>query len=184
MNQITSGTGLRINGSIVIVTEYQHVKPGKGGAFMRVKLKNIKTQQVLEKTFKSSDKLEDVALEERKLQLLYQSGDSFHFMDTTSFEQMDISKNVIGDDVRFLKENQEVTGICYNDEVLKINLPIFVTAEITHTEPGFRGDTSKAGNKPATVDTSTVIQVPLFINVGDKIKIDTRTGEYVERVKA
>jgi len=122
MNQITSGTGLRINGSIVIVTEYQHVKPGKGGAFMRVKLKNIKTQQVMEKTFKTSDKLEDVVLEERKLQLLYQSGDSFHFMDTTSFEQMDIPKNVIGDDERFLKENQEVTGICYNDEVLKINL--------------------------------------------------------------
>lgn len=183
INQISPGTGLSINGDIFLVTEQRHVKPGKGGAFIKVTLKNVKTQQVLKKTFKPGDKLEEVRLTEKKLQNLYQSGDSCHFMDHASFEEMVVSKDVLGDSIKFLLDDLEVTGICYNDDVLKIVLPIFITAEITHTEPGFKGDSSKAGTKPATIDTGTVIQVPLFVNTGDRVKIDTRTGSYVERVK-
>ncbi len=183
ISKITSGMGLRINGEIFLVTEYNHVKPGKGGAFVRVKLKNVKTQQVLKKTFKPVDKLEEVTLMEKKLQNLYQTGDSYHFMDCTSYEEITVSKDVLDDSIKFLQDNLEVTGICYNDDVLKIILPIFITAEITHTEPGFKGDSSKAGTKPATIDTGTVIQVPLFVNTGDRVKIDTRTGSYVERVQ-
>ncbi len=183
ISKITSGTGLRINGEIFLVTEYNHVKPGKGGAFVRVKLKNVKTQQVLKKTFKPMDKLEEVTLMEKKLQNLYQTGDSYHFMDCTSYEEITVSKDVLDDSIKFLQDNLEVTGICYNDDVLKIILPIFIIAEITHTEPGFKGDSTKAGTKPATIDTGTVIQVPLFVNTGDRVKIDTRTGSYVERVQ-
>jgi len=183
ISKITSGTGLRINGEIFLVTEYNHVKPGKGGAFIRVKLKNVKTQQVLKKTFKPVDKLEEVTLMEKKLQNLYQTGDSYHFMDCKCYEEITVSKDVLDDSIKFLQDNLEVTGICYNDDVLKIVLPIFITAEITHTEPGFKGDSSKAGTKPATIDTGTVIQVPLFVNTGDRVKIDTRTGSYVERVQ-
>lgn len=183
INQISSGTGLRINGEIFLVTDYSHVKPGKGSAFVRVKLKNIKTQQVLDRTFKTADKLDDVYLEERKLQNLYRSGDDFHFMDNTSYEEKVLSEEILGDAVKFLQDHLEVTGICYGDEVLKIVLPIFIIADIIHTEPGFKGDTSKAGTKPATIDTGVVIQVPLFVNIGDRVKIDTRTGSYVERVK-
>ena len=175
--------GLRINGEIFLVTEYNHVKPGKGGAFVRVKLKNVITQQVLKKTFKPVDKLEEVTLMEKKLQNLYQTGDSYHFMDCASYEEITVSKDVLDDSIKFLQDNLEVTGIFYNDDVLKIVLPIFITAEITHTEPGFKGDSSKAGTKPATIDTGTVIQVPLFVNKGDRVKIDTRTGTYVERVQ-
>lgn len=166
-----------------MVTDYSHVKPGKGSAFVRVKLKNIKTQQVLEKTFKTADKLDDVLLVEKKLQNLYRSGESFHFMDCTSYEETIVSKNVVGDAIRFLQDNLEVTGICYNNDVLKIVLPMFITAEIIHTEPGFKGDSTRAGTKPATIDTGTLLQVPLFIDIGDRVKIDTRTGSYVERVQ-
>lgn len=166
-----------------MVTEYQHVKPGKGGAFVKVKLRNVKTEQVLDRTFKPGEKLEEAYLEERKLQNLYRSGDAFHFMDTTTYEETVVSLEVIGDAVKFLQDNLEVTGICFKNEVLKIVLPTFIIAEITQTEPGFKGDTTKAGTKPATIDTGTQIQVPLFINIGDRIKIDTRSGAYVERMK-
>jgi len=183
INQIKSGLGLRINGEFFMVTEHRHVKPGKGGAFVRAKLKNIRTDQVLDKTFKPAEKLEEVLLEERKFQNLYRSGDAFHFMDTVSFEESMVPLDIIGDTVRFLQDNLEVTAICYNNQVLKIVLPTFITAEITQTEPGFKGDTSKAGTKPATIDAGTQIQVPLFINIGDRVKIDTRSGTYVERMK-
>ena len=183
INQITSGTALLINDDIFLVTEYNHVKPGKGSAFVRVKLKNIRTQSVLERTFKTADKLDDVLLEERKLQNLYRSGDSIHFIDLASYEEKVVPVDVIGDDIKFLQDNLEVVGIFHNDQVLKVNLPIFIEAEIIHTEPGFKGDSSRAGTKPATIDTGTQMQVPLFIEIGDKIKIDTRTSLYVERVK-
>jgi len=183
INQLSSGTALKINNDILIVTSHNHVKPGKGGAFVRAKLKNIKTNQVIEKTFKPADKLEEVNLEERKLQNLYRSGDEFHFMDLTSYEEVIIDKSIIGDDIKFLQENLEIIGVILNEKVLKINMPTFIIAEIIQTEPGFKGDSSKAGNKPATIDTEVTIQVPLFINIGDHIKIDTRSGEYVERVK-
>ena len=166
-----------------MVTEYQHVKPGKGGAFVKVKLRNVKTEQVLDRTFKPGEKLEEAYLEERKLQNLYRSGDDFHFMDTTTYEETVVPLAVIGDTVNFLQDNLEVIGICFKNEVLKIILPTFIIAEITQTEPGFKGDTTKAGTKPAVIDTGTQIQVPLFISIGDRIKIDTRSGTYVERMK-
>ncbi len=175
--------GLRINDDIFLVTGYSHVKPGKGSAFVRVKLKNIRTQQVLEKTFKTADKLDDVPLEERKLQNLYRSGDSFYFMDYTTYEEVAVPEEVIGEDVKFLQDNLEVTGICYNGKVLRIVLPTFIEAEIVHTEPGLKGDSSKAGTKPAVIDAGATIQVPLFVNIGEVVKVDTRTGTYVERVK-
>ncbi|VAX37771.1 Translation elongation factor P [hydrothermal vent metagenome] len=175
--------GLRINGDIFIISEYSHVKPGKGSAFVRIKLKNIKTKQVLERTFKTADKLDDVPLEERKLQNLYKSGDSFHFMDYSTYEEMIVPESVIGDDVKFLQDDLEVTGTIYNDDVLRIILPFFIKAEIVQTDPGLKGDSSKAGYKPATIDAGATIQVPLFVNIGDFVKVDTRTGTYVERVK-
>lgn len=183
MNQIESGTALKFNNDIFIVVEHHHVKPGKGSAFVRAKIKNVKTQQVLEKTFRSSDKLDDVELDEVKLQQLYKSGDGIHFMDQSSYEEIVISEDVIGSDMRFLKENLEVEGLMHEGKVLKINLPLKVDFTITHTEPGFKGDTSKAGTKPATIDTGATIQVPLFIEQGDVVRVDTRTGDYVERVK-
>jgi elongation factor P len=183
INQLASGTGLRIGGDIFVVIEYHHVKPGKGAAFARVRVKNIKTDQVLERTFRSSDKLDDVPLEEKRLQNLYRSGDSVHFMDHSTYEEVIVPLEIIGKDARFLQENLEVTAVCCHNEILKIILPTFIIAEVTHAEPGFKGDSTRSGTKPATIDTGTMIQVPLFINPGDRLKIDTRTGTYVERAQ-
>ena len=183
INEITRGVALKINEGIWVVTTYSHVKPGKGSAFVRVNLRNVQTQQVLERTYKSSERLEDVALEERKLQTLYKTDDSVHFMDMVSFEEITISTALIGDDIRFLQDNLQVTGFSHGSQMLTIELPNFITTEITHTEPGIKGDSSRSGNKPATIDTGAVIQVPLFIDTGDKIRLDTRSGSYVERVR-
>lgn len=183
INQLTRGMALKFGDDIFIVTAYSHVKPGKGTAFARVTLKNVRTPQTLERTFKTADKLEDIPLEDRKLQCLYFSDADVHFLDLESFEEVVVSKNVVGDDLKFLQEQLEVAGLSYEKEILRIQLPIFITAEITHTEPGFKGDSSRAGNKPATIDTGAVVQVPLFIDIGEKVKIDTRSGEYVERIK-
>lgn len=183
INQITSGSALNIDGNIYFVTDYNHVKPGKGSAFVKVRLRNVKTQQVLERTFRSSERLEDVPLEERRFQMMYQAGDDFHFMDLTSYEEVVVAKDVMGEAVRFLQEHLEVTGTCFHHEVLTINLPTFIVTRVTHSDPGLKGDSSRAGTKPAVIDTGTTIQVPLFINTGDWVKVDTRTGTYVERVK-
>jgi elongation factor P len=183
INQISRGTALRIDNGIFVVQECNHVKPGKGSAFVRIKIKNVNTQLVLEKTYKTADKLDDVELEERKMQNLYKSGDSYHFMDNESYEEVQISKEVLGDNIKFLQENADVLAYVLDGRVLRVEVAMFIEAEISHTEPGFRGDTSRAGNKPATIETGAVIQVPLFVEIGDKVKIDTRTGTYVERVK-
>ena len=167
----------------MVVIEHQHVKPGKGAAILRTRLRNIKTGQVLDRTFRTADKLESVDLEETKFQYLYQSGDSYHFMDMTSFEEVVVPKELIGDQVRFLKDNSEVVATCHQHQVLTISLPTFIISEVTHTEPGFKGDTATNVSKSATIDTGASIQVPVFINIGDRLKIDTRTGSYVERVK-
>ncbi len=183
INEITSGIGLLIDSNIYIVTEYSHVKPGKGSAFVRVKIKNVKTGAALERTFRSSETLEDIPLEERRLQYQYNSGDMFHFMDLETFEQIDLPRSLVEDSVGFLQENLEVMGLSYHHQFLKITLPNFIIFEIKETEPGFKGDSTKSSGKPATLDTGAIVQVPLFINVGDLIKIDTRTGDYIERVK-
>ena len=182
INELAHGIALRFGNDIYLVNEYNHVKPGKGSAFVRVKLRNIETDQVLERTFKTAERLEDVALEERKLQVLYQSGDEFHLMDLGNYEQLSIPSKVLGDVIKFLKENLEVVGISYEGKILKVLLPNFMDVEITHTEPGIKGDSSRAGNKPATIDTGATVLVPLFVGTGDWIRIDTRQGVYVERL--
>ena len=178
--------GLSINNELFIVLKHKHVKPGKGGAFARIKIKNAKTGQVLERTIKSVEagKIDEAELEERKLQNLYDADNLIHFMDNTTYEEVVFSKEDIGEDLKFLQEDLEVIGLFFNNNLLKIILPIFIYSEISHTDPGFKGDTAKTGStKPATIDTGATIQVPLFVNTGDKVKIDTRSGEYVERVK-
>ncbi|MCM8797184.1 MAG: elongation factor P [Candidatus Omnitrophica bacterium] len=165
-----------------MVIEAQHVKPGKGAAFVRAKMRNLKTGNVQEMTFRGDEKIEQAFVEERKLQYLYKSGNMYHFMDQETYEEIAISEEILSDKIKFLKDNLEVQGFFYKHEILNINLPFFIEFTVTHTEPGIKGDTAKSGTKPATIETQAVIQVPLFINTGDKIKVDTRTGTYIERV--
>ena len=184
INELEYGMGLKIDGNIFVVQEYNHVKPGKGSAFVRVRIKNIKTDQVLERTFRSSESLDAIELEERKVQHLYKSSDGIHCMDLTSYEEVVVPETLLGDGIRFLQENLEMISVCHEHRILQIILPNFIISEIIHTEPGIKGDSSKSGGKPATIDTGATVLVPLFINVGDFVKIDTRVGgEYVERVK-
>jgi len=182
INQISNGMGLRVNNEIFLVSEFQHVKPGKGSAFVRAKLKNLKTDAVIDRTFKTSDKLDDVVLEERKMKYLYRD-DAYHFMDLTTFEQVAFPQEELGDTAKFLLDDLEVSGMFEGHTLLKVLLPTFITAKITETEPGIKGDSSRAGTKPASIATGAAIQVPLFVGMGDFVKIDTRTGEYVERVQ-
>jgi elongation factor P len=183
INQITNGMALLIDSDIFLVSEHQHVKPGKGSAFVRVKLKNLKNDGVLERTFRTADKLEDVQLEENELEFLYQSGDGFHFMDHATYEELVLTQAELGEVTKFLLENLEVSGLVHNHKVIKVVLPNFIEAQIISTEPGLRGDSTRSGTKPARIATGTIIQVPLFINNEDWVKIDTRSGGYVERVQ-
>ncbi len=183
INQLNSGMGLLIDNDIFIVNEYHHVKPGKGSAFVRVKLRNLKNNTVIERTFKTADKLEDIPLEEKELEFLYVSGDEYHFMDHTTYDQVFLSSEEVGDVRKFLLENLIVTGLSCDGKIVKVILPNFISARIAETEPGIKGDSSRAGTKPAKIETGTVVQVPLFINIDDWVRIDTRSGEYVERVK-
>lgn len=181
-NQLKNGLTLFIDGEIYMILEYQHVKPGKGGAFVRTKLKSLKTGKIIDRTYRSGEKFQEAFVEEKKMQFLYADASSCHFMDTKTFESKELSKGLIGDRLKFLKENMEI-GISFCDgEVVGINLPLFVELKITECEPGLKGDSAKSGSKPAKLETSATVQVPLFIDVGDTIKIDTTTGEYVERM--
>ena len=184
INEIKTGMGLVIGENIWMVNEVNHVKPGKGAAFVRCRMKNIKTDLVQEMTFRASDKLEEAYLEEKRLTYQYNAGDSFHFMDTETYEEMTISREQMGGAVKFLQDNSAVTAVCYKGRILKIILPNFLVTQIKETEPGIKGDSSRAGMKPAKIDTGANVQVPLFINIGDWVKIDTRDGQgqYVERV--
>jgi elongation factor P len=181
INEIKSGLTIFIDEAVWWVLECQHVKPGKGAAFVRVKIRNLKNDSVQEKTFRGDEKIEEAFVEERKLQYQYSSGGMYHFMDQENFEEIAISDDNLGERIKFLKDNLEVEAYFYKDEILTVNLPNFIVFEITHTEPGIKGDTAKSGTKPATIETGAAIQVPLFVNVGDKIKVDTRTGAYIER---
>jgi elongation factor P len=161
---------------------FQHVKPGKGGAFVKAKLRNIKKNMTVDKTFRATEKVEDIFIEKRKMQYLYNDGEGSVFMDLESFDQDSIPNAVIEDELRYVKEGQEVEVNVHEGEIISVELPIFVELRVTHTEPGLKGDTATATYKPATIETGTQIQVPLFINEGDMVKIDTRSGEYIERV--
>ena len=175
--------GLVIDGQVYRVVEYHHVKPAKGSAFVRVKLRHLKNESVLERTFRTAEKLEDAQLEERRINYLYATGDAYHFMDHSTYEEIAIDKEILGDKVRFLQDNLEVAGIFYDDKIQRVELPTFITAQVTASQTGLKGDSSKAGTKLATIDTGANVQVPLFINEGDWVKIDTRTSGYVERVQ-
>ena len=183
INEVEGGIGLRIDGEIYLVSEYNHVKPGKGSAFVRIRLKNIKTDAVLERTYRTSETLDRVDLEQRKFQFLYRAGDSFHFMDQETYEEQVLNADLLGYAVNYLKENEDVIAIMLDHRVLKIEIPNFIIATVVESEPGIKGDSSRSGTKPSKIDTGATIQVPLFIEVGEVIKVDTRSGIYVERVK-
>lgn len=182
INQLKQGFTILIDKEVYSIIEYQHVKPGKGSAFVRTKLKNLITGAVVEKTFKSDDKIEEAFIEQKKLNFIYNDGDLYHFMDQSSFEDSVMSGDQIGDGVKFLKENLDVNAYFYEAKLIKVELPTFIELKIEHTEPGIKGDTAKSGTKPATVETGAVVQVPLFVDSGDTIKVDTRTGGYIERI--
>lgn len=182
INEIKTGLTILVESEVFQVIDFQHVKPGKGSAFVRTRLRNLKNGNVQEMTFRGETKIDEAFIEERKLQFLYIAGEIYHFMDQENFEEVQINKTNLGDKIKFLKDNLEVTAFEYNGQILNINLPNFVEYQITHTEPGIKGDTAKSGTKPATIESGAVIQVPLFINPSDKIKVDTRSGSYVERV--
>ncbi|MBE3579589.1 MAG: elongation factor P [Caldanaerobacter subterraneus] len=176
------GVTIEVDGQIFTVVDFMHVKPGKGAAFVRTKLKNIMTGAVIERTFSPTEKFEEAQIERREMQYLYNDGEFYYFMDTETYEQIPLSYDKVEEAMKYIKENMVVTVEFYKGEAFSVEPPTFVELEVIDTEPGVRGDTVTGGSKPATVETGAVIQVPLFINVGDKIKIDTRTGEYIERV--
>lgn len=181
-NDLRTGVTVELDGDVYTVVDFQHVKPGKGAAFVRTKIKNIKTGQVFERTFRAGEKLNRAIIERKTMQFLYSDGDSYYFMDTQTFEQIPIMKEQIEDSIQYLKENMEVMVMFYEGIPIGIELPTAVELKVTHTEPGFKGDTATGGSKPATLETGAVVQVPLFINIDDIIKVDTRTGEYLSRV--
>ena len=177
-----NGVTIEVDGNIFQIIEFQHVMPGKGAAFVRTKLKNIINGGVVEKTFRPTEKFPQARIDRKDMQYLYADGDLFTFMDTETYDQISLNRDTVGDALKFVKEN-EVCKVCsHNGSVFAVEPPLFVELEITDTEPGFKGDTATGASKPATVETGAVVSVPLFVNQGDKIKIDTRTGEYLSRV--
>ena len=180
--EFRNGVTIEYEGDIYIILEFQHVKPGKGAAFVRTKLKNLKTGAVVEQTFRPTEKMPKAHIDRLDMQYLYTDGDLFHFMNTENFEQIAVNASDVGDTLKFVKENEMVKILSYEGEVFGIEPPLFVELEITETEPGFAGNTATGATKPATVETGAQVLVPLFINQGEIIKIDTRTGEYLGRV--
>ena len=179
---IRNGVVLSIDGQLWSVVEFQHVKPGKGGAFVRTKLKNVLTGKVVDKTYNAGAKIEIENVDRRDFTYLYNDGEGFVFMDTSDYDQITVGAATVGDAANFLLENQQVTIALNNGNPLYLDLPASVVLEITYTEPGLQGDRSSAGTKPATVETGYEIQVPLFLETGTKVKVDTRTGDYLGRV--
>ena len=177
-----NGVTLEIDGNVVQILEFQHVKPGKGAAFIRTKLKNVISGGVIEKTFRPTEKFPAARIDRVDMQYLYADGDLFHFMNVENYDQVALNAETIGDALKFVKENEMVKVCSYNGNVFSVEPPLFVELEITDTEPGFKGDTATGATKPATVETGATIAVPLFVSQGDKVKIDTRTGEYLSRV--
>ena len=177
-----NGLTVEIEGVVYQILEFQHVKPGKGAAFVRTKLKNIINGGVVEKTFRPTEKFENAHIERKEMQYLYNDGDLFNFMDNETFEQIAVNAETVGDSLKFVKENDNVKLSSYQGNVFAIEPPLTVELEITETEPGFKGDTAQGATKPAVVETGATVYVPLFVNQGDKIQIDTRTGEYMKRV--
>ncbi|MCU1409000.1 MAG: elongation factor [Microbacteriaceae bacterium] len=179
---IKNGVVLKIDGQLWTVIEFQHVKPGKGGAFVRTKLKNVVSGKTVDRTYNAGAKIETENVDRRDFQYLYADGDSYVFMDVSDYDQLSVPAAVVGDAANFMLENQAVTVALHDGNPLYVELPASVTLEITYTEPGLQGDRSTGGTKPATVETGYQIQVPLFLEQGTKVKVDTRTGDYLGRV--
>lgn len=176
-----NGITFDMDGQVFQVIEFQHVKPGKGAAFVRTKFKNVITGAVVEKSFNPTDKFENAFIERKEYEYLYNDGELYYFMDVETYEQIPLDESKLGDNFKFVKENDKVKLMSYKGNVFSVEPPLFVTLEVTETEPGVRGDTATNVTKPATLETGAVIKVPIFINEGEKVKIDTRTGEYMER---
>ena len=177
-----NGVTIEYDGNVYQIIEFQHVKPGKGAAFVRTKLKNIVNGGVIEKSFRPTEKFENAHIDRVDMQYLYSDGDLYYFMDVNTYDQIALNQDQIGDTLKFVKENEMVKICSHKGNVFAIEPPLFVELEVTETEPGFKGDTATGASKPATVETGAVVYVPLFVDQGDKIKIDTRTGEYLSRV--
>ena len=180
-NQFKGGMFIKLDGQLFMIISFQHHKPGKGGAIVRTKLRNVKLGTVIEKRFRAGETVENIFVEEKKYQYLYCADGHYYFMDNESYEQIPLSKDHVGDSKMFLKENVEITALMYEGNILSIKLPTFVDLKVAETEPGIRGDTAKGGTKNAKLETGATIRVPLFINIGEVLKIDTRTGTYVGR---
>ncbi|MBE3100698.1 MAG: elongation factor P [Firmicutes bacterium] len=180
--EFRKGVTLEMDNSVYTIVDFQHVKPGKGAAFVRTRLKNVMTGSILEKTFNPSEKLPKAHVETREMEYLYNDGSLYYFMDSTTFEQMPLNYTQVEEAIRYVKENSNVTIKFFKGAAFSVEPPNFVELEVTETDPGFKGDTANGGSKPATLETGAVIQVPLFVNIGDVLKIDTRTDEYMERI--
>ena len=181
INDIKNGLSIEMEGEVYYVVSYENVKPGKGSAFVRTRMRNIKTGAVIERTFRN-EKIETADIDKKTLQFMYSSGDIYEFMDIDNYEHVALHKDQLGEIGSYLKENLEVTALVYKDKVITLEPPMFMDLKIIETEPGVRGDTSKSGNKPAKTETGLIVSVPLFINEGDVVRIDTRTKGYTGRV--
>jgi len=173
---------LDLEGTLFIIVEFQHVKPGKGHAFVRTKLKNLKTGAVIDRTFRAGEKVESARLDRIKMQYLYEDHNGYVFMNTDTYEQITLPEDLLDEAIKYVRENMEVEVLFYHKDVLGVEPPTFVELEVVQTDPGVRGDTATGGNKPATLETGAIVQVPLFVQIGDVVKVDTRSGEYITRV--
>jgi elongation factor P len=183
-NQFKKGMKIEIDNEPYVIVDYQHIKMGRGGATVRTKMKSLITGNVVEKTFKSDEKIDLPNFEEKQMQFLYKDGDIYYFMDMETYEQISIDSKILGDNVLYLTENIDVDVQIFNGEVIGISLPNFIEVEVVETEPGLKGDTVSGATKPAKILPGAIVQVPLFINIGDVIKVDTRNGTYLERIKS
>ena len=179
---LRNGTTFELEGNVFRVVEFQHVKPGKGAAFVRVKMKNVITGAVLERTFNPSEKLQGAEIEKKDMQYLYNDGELYYFMDNNTYDQIPLNESQIGEALKYIKENMNVTMLSFKGNVFAVEPPMFVELEVTYTEPGFSGNTTTTSGKPATLENGLEISVPLFVEIGDVIRIDTRTGQYMERI--
>jgi len=181
-SELKKGVTFEMDNSVFRVVEYRHVKPGKGPAFVKVKIKNIMSGAIFEKTFNPDERFQGAEIVKDQMKYLYTDGEFYYFMNTETFDQIQLTEDLLEDALKYIKEDMEVTTLTYNGKVFAVEPPLFVELEVTYTEPGFAGNTSSSTTKPATVETGTQINVPLFVEIGDRIRIDTRTGEYMERV--
>jgi elongation factor P len=182
-NDLKNGMTLDLSEGLFSVVEFQHVKPGKGGAFVRTKLKNVRTGAVLERTFRADEKVEQAVIDKREMQYLYRDGEQYVFMDTASYDQLNVEAPALGDAVRYIKEGDSAVLSLYDGEIVGVDLPAAVELTVSQTEPGLQGDRVSGARKPATLETGLVVSVPLFVNTGERIKVDTRSGEYLTRAQ-